>query len=65
MAPVPTCPLDVHSRIRFRCPTVTSLVASPDEQCADQRESRIWILTSCAPGKRLPPGPQQACDLRE
>jgi hypothetical protein len=45
--------------------TVTSLVTIQHERRADLRESAIWIMTSCAPGKRLPPGPQQACDLRE
>jgi len=33
---------------------VTSLVTSQHERRADLQESGIWILTSCAPGKRLP-----------
>jgi hypothetical protein len=45
--------------------TVTSLVTSQHQRHADLRESGIWILTSCAAGKRLPPGPQQAYELRK
>ena len=58
-------PAPGHGLGRIRDLTVTSLVTSQHQRHADLRESGIWILASCAPGKSLPPGPQQACDLRE
>lgn len=54
-----------HGLGRIRDLTVTSLVTSQHQRHADLRESRIWILTSCAPGKRLPPGSQQGGELRK